>query len=161
MILIFPKWRTQPWYLAAIRMGTKKFTFRPREDLLKLAHNTEAVYTSLCKAVDFNGDTDRVTKTGKKILDGSIRASSMKKYETYWTQWNSYCSNNGIVSASAMNIVNFLGELYDHKLSYSTIKVAKSAFGHIVELAPYRSIGDHPMIFKFMKRLFNLNLRPK
>lgn len=137
-------------------IGNQTIDFRAKE------RSSEAITrcgssASLGKKVDHNGDSNKLTTTGKKILDSALRSSSKKKYGTYWKQWNCFCSKNGIILASATNIVNFLGELYDRKMSYSTIKVAKSALGHVVELPPYRTIGDHPMIIKFMKGLFNLN----
>ena len=67
-----------------------------------------------------------------------------------------YCYDNNIVEVSATNVVNFLLMLYENNNSYSVIKTAKSAISHIVCLPPFPSIGEHPLIIKFMKGVFNL-----
>ena len=92
----------------------------------------------------------------KSILTASIRNSTRQKYGGYIKQWKAYCCENDIREVSATNVVNFLTMLFEKNNSYSAIKTAKSAISHTVCLPPYSSMGDHPLIIKFMKGVFNL-----
>ena len=87
----------------------------------------------------------------------ALRGSSRKKYEIYLKQWQIFCDNRKIDTVTVVDVVNFLSELFDKGLSYSSIKAAKSALGQVVVIAPYKTLGDHPMIMKFMKGVYNLN----
>ena len=100
--------------------------------------------------------SDQLTNTSKSIIAASIRESTRQKYKSYEKRWKTYCYDNNIVEVSATNVVNFLSMLYENNNSYSAIKTAKSAISHIVCLPPFRSVGEHPLVIKFMKGVFNL-----
>ena len=53
------------------------------------------------------------------------------------------------------DVINFLASLYEKGLSYSVIKSAKASLNLILAFPPYSSIGEHPLIIKFMKGVFN------
>ena len=59
-------------------------------------------------------------------------------------------------TASPEIIINFLSTLYDGGMSYSAIKIAKAALSYKINLPFCHNIGDHPLIRKFMKGIFNL-----
>ena len=103
-----------------------------------------------------NGLPPGLSELSKSILAASIRNSTRKKYENYVKRWKAYCCENNIQEVSATNVVNFLTMLFENNNSYSAIKTAKSAISHTVCLPPFSSLGDHPLIVKFMKGVFNL-----
>ena len=99
-----------------------------------------------------------LSKTSKLILEASIRNSTKKKYDVYIKKWENYCISNEINNdeITANHIINFLSNMFDENDSYSAIKTAKAAISHKICLPPYRNIGNHPLIVKFMKGVFNL-----
>ena len=67
---------------------------------------------------------------------------------------------NNITRVGIADVINFLAHLFDKGLSYSVIKSAKSALNQLIFIPPYSSIGDHPLLIRFMKGVFN-NRPPK
>jgi len=113
--------------------------------------------SSTGREVMLNSRTDLLTEKSKFIVEASIRTSTKKKYSTYIDKWHKFCKTENLrTRISANHIVNFLSELYNNNASYSAIKSAKSALSHEICLPPFSSIGDHPLIRKFMKGVFNL-----
>ena len=97
-----------------------------------------------------------LTKMSKSIIAASLRDSTKKKYEGYIKRWKRFCSENDVKHASVSDVINFLTMLFESNNSYSAIKTAKAAVSQTVCLPPFSSIGDHPLIIKFMKGVFNL-----
>ena len=56
-----------------------------------------------------------------------------------------------------MNILDFLTELYEQKLSYSAINSARSALSTFVDTNNDNTIGNSSIIKRFMKGLYHLN----
>ena len=108
--------------------------------------------TSIGEQTELNSEFNSLTTRSKSILEASIR-----KYSSYLNKWHKFCSEKKLgKNITANHIVNFLGELYDKNVSYSVIKSAKSALSHEICLPPFSSIGEHPLVRKFMKGVYNL-----
>ena len=88
------------------------------------------------------------------------RTGTKKQYQTYINQWNTFCGerNTDPLLPNIENVLEFLTYLfYDRNLSYSAINTARSALSaYLVFGDGPSSVGNHPLIVKFMKGVFNM-----
>ena len=87
---------------------------------------------------------------------GSWRQSTSEQYSTYITKWQEYCTEKQInpISASPTDIINFLAEQCERGIGYSAVNTAKCAIASVTSLATDKSIGQHPLVKRFMKGIF-------
>jgi hypothetical protein len=58
---------------------------------------------------------------------------------------------------SPVNILlDFLANLHEEGLKYTTINTARSAVSTIVIPSTYGTIGNHPIVSRFMKGIYNI-----
>ena len=74
------------------------------------------------------------------------------------SKWSEHCNRRGINphSADLKEIIHFLTDLFHAGLSYSAINTAKSALSSILQTDGNTTWGEHPMIKRFMKGVFNM-----
>ena len=105
-----------------------------------------------------DGMSDKLSETSKTILASLLRPSTAEKYKNYWNQFIKFheLNTNNKNNIKVEHIINFLSHLYNKGATYSTINSAKVAISYFRNIPPYTTLGDHPMIKKFMKGAFNL-----
>lgn len=91
------------------------------------------------------------------IIMDSWRSTTKSQYRVYIKKWSEYCSKWQIdlISPSVAEGINFLSELYNTGLSYSSINTARSAMTAIIQLPSNTPFGRHPLVSRFMKGVFN------
>ena len=79
-----------------------------------------------------------------------------KQYQTYHQRWRVFCSSRSInpISASLGDGLEFLHDQYENGLSYSAINTARSALSTIIFLPDGSSFGNHPLVIRFLKGVF-------
>ena len=109
----------------------------------------------LCKPLERKG----LSNSTINVIAASWRASTKKQYNVYLRKWKKYCKNKGIsyLQARSNDVLEFLSELF-HKenSSYSVINCARSALSSFLVLDDAQSVGDHPLISRFVKGVFHL-----
>ena len=88
----------------------------------------------------------------------SWRAGTSKQYQTYLKRWQQYCieKNIDVFQAGVNNGVEFLVSLYKSGLGYSAINTARSALSSILVLQNGEKFGEHPLVVRCMKGIFEL-----
>jgi integrase len=68
-------------------------------------------------------------------------------------KWDSFCKSKKLVNAkvTVSDIINFLFTLYQENLGYSAINTARSALSLYVGKVDGYSLGEHPIICRFVK----------
>ena len=86
------------------------------------------------------------------------RTSTRVQYRSYIKKWTEYCWKWKIdpVSSPIASGVNFLAELYNQGLRYSTLNRARSALSSIISLQGNLSFGNHPLVSRFLKGTFTI-----
>ena len=86
----------------------------------------------------------------------SWRDSTKKQYAGYLEKWQSYCSEQNIDSFSPTieQVLHYLTELYQANCSYSAINTARSALSTIITLPGNVTVGNHPLVSRFLKGVF-------
>lgn len=89
----------------------------------------------------------------------SRRDGTKSQYQSYINKWSKFCStaNCDFFNPPIAKIIEFLTELFQLGLSYSTINSARSALSALCQTnnqtIPFR---QHPLVKRFMKGIFEL-----
>ena len=100
-----------------------------------------------------NNVTDRATNI---ILSG-WREGTSKQYTSYFIKWNKYCEQKGRGSTvpDLHSVLDFLAELFEQGIGYSAINTARSALSSMMSTMGQPAIGNHPLVCRFMRGVFN------
>ena len=99
------------------------------------------------------GLSDRVID----IIRKSWRASTESSYSSAWKQWDSRCieRNTDPFSAPLKDVLEFLYEQFKMGKQYRTINSLRSAITMTHEEVDGARIGQHPLISRFLKGIYN------
>lgn len=97
-----------------------------------------------------------LAKQTLEIIMASWRPSTHKQYSTYLNKWQVFCKSNGvdILLPTVEQVLQFLTELYQAECGYSALNTARSALATIILLPGNIQIGNHPLISRFLKGVF-------
>ena len=89
---------------------------------------------------------------GQLVLRNNMRLA-------YITKWHDFCSKQKVNSYNPpLNaVLDFLVNLHDKGLSYTTINTARSALSAVILSSDNVSIGSHPIVSRFMKGIYKRN----
>jgi len=99
-----------------------------------------------------------LSPAAKDVLMASWREGTSKQYHTYLSKWNQYCQDNSInvFQPGVTNGIEFLVFLYKSGLGYSAVNTARSALSSILVLEDGVKFGEHPLVARCMKGIFEL-----
>ena len=99
-----------------------------------------------------------LSPAAKDVLMASWREGTSKQYHTYLSKWNQYCrdKNIDVFLPGVTNGIEFLVFLYKSGLGYSAINTARSALSSILVLEDGVKFGEHPLVARCMKEIFEL-----
>ena len=100
-----------------------------------------------------------LTENAIDIIMRSWRPGTKKQYEVYIKKWQTYCQEHSIDmgTTTATDVLNFLAKLAESGLGYSAVNTARGALTALLTLSKRNTIGNHPLIVRFMKGLFETN----
>ena len=104
--------------------------------------------------------TTGLSESATRILLSSWSEATQKRYSGPWNAWASWCNKRSLCSFTAPVdcILSFLAELSDQdNLAYRTIGVYRSAISQIHDPIGTVSVGELPIVSRFMKGIFRLN----
>lgn len=92
------------------------------------------------------------------IIMSSWRESTQRQYGTYLQKWQNFCSRRSVdpISPTINQVLEFFTELYDNNCGYSALNSARSALSALISLPGDLSIGNHPLITRFLKGVFQI-----
>ena len=96
------------------------------------------------------------------VLLASWRSGTQKQYQTYLNKWMAFCGERKIAyySPPLNEALQFLVRLFNQGLSYSALKIARSALSAIIITEGGESFGTNCVVTRFMKGVFE-SRRPK
>lgn len=97
-------------------------------------------------------------ENANNILMASWRTGTTKQYKTYLTKWQSHCKANGLdtFKPGLEKAIDFLSYLFQEGLNYSGVNTARSALSTNLGLEDGFKFGEHPLVCRFMKGVFEL-----
>ena len=140
--------------------------------------------TNQHKVIDFaieqTSDTPTITKDGAascsiigetirnrkipeditEIITESWRNNTRSKYEAILKKWKQHTSlrNQDLIYTSVASVLSFLHGMYTKSCLYSVLCGARSALSSVVCIKGFSRLSDHPMISRYLKRMFNRHL---
>ena len=98
-----------------------------------------------------------VSEEVAEFLFSSRRGSTAVQYRSVWRSWLSWCQDHGLdpASVSLNTMLEYLYYLFSVKdLAWSTIGVHRSAISSLLQPLHSHSVGEHPLVSRFMRALF-------
>ena len=91
-----------------------------------------------------------------KILLSSWSPATQKRYSALWNTWAQWCTNHRLcpISAPVTDVLSFLANLTTQGLEYRTIAVYKSAISQVHNPVGQTTLGNLPIVSRFMKGIF-------
>ena len=91
------------------------------------------------------------------IVLAAQRTSTQNQYKLCWSKWLGWCDKRQInpIQSSIAKVVDFLSELFQAGLQYSTLNSYRSAISSTIPQVEGCPVGQHPLLCKFMKGVFN------
>ena len=82
------------------------------------------------------------------------RENTKKQYKVYLEKWIRFCKrkHKNELNRNTCTVLEFLQHMFSNNYSYSALNTARSALSTIFDSPP---IGEHNMIKRFMKGVFN------
>ncbi|KAJ8034638.1 hypothetical protein HOLleu_21560 [Holothuria leucospilota] len=103
--------------------------------------------------------TTGLTLSTIRLISASWRPSTKKQYAVHINKWKKFCHLKGVNDrvSDVNHVLEFLSDLFNKEnLSYSSINSARSALASYLILNDKFTIGDHPLISRLLKGIFNL-----
>jgi len=93
-----------------------------------------------------------------EVIMASWRPATCKQYSVYLNRWKEFCGKHhiDIFSPTVQQVLTFLTDLFEANASYSSVNTARSALSTIVTLPGNISVGNHPLISRFVKGVFQI-----
>ena len=100
------------------------------------------------------GFSERVTE----VIRRSWRTSTESAYNSAWRQWVGWCMERETdpLSAPVSEVLEFLYERFEAGRQYRTINTLRSAISMTHDEVDGVRIGQHPMVSRFLKGVFNI-----
>ena len=91
------------------------------------------------------------------IVLAAQRTSTQNQYKSCWSKWVGWCDKHQInpIQPSIPKVVDFLSKLFQAGLQYSTLNSYRSAIRSTIPQVEGCPVGQHPLVCKFMKGVFN------
>ena len=94
--------------------------------------------------------------TASRVIQNSWRTGTKKQYACHIKRWICYCSKRDInpICPDVRDGINFLAELLDSGVGYSSINTDRCALSSITNMSDHFSFGTHPLVSRFLKGVF-------
>ena len=88
---------------------------------------------------------------------GSWRKKSQTSYNSLFHKWECWCNqrNRNPIYGPIADVINFLAELFEAGYSYRSLNAYRSAISSIHEKVDDHLVGQHPMITRILKGVYN------
>ena len=100
-----------------------------------------------------------LSRCAKELIGASWRPGTEGQYSRAWRRWLRYCkSSPGVspITPSLNQVIEYLTSLYTAGLQYRTINVHRSALSMTLKPVEGFNVGDHPLVRRLMKGVFNV-----
>ena len=91
------------------------------------------------------------------LLENSWRPSTRRQYQAVWKEWSKFCQNESMdpTSICVESMLGYLQYLFDKGFAWRSIGVHRSALSSILEAHKPVPVGQHPLVCRFVRGVFN------
>ena len=99
----------------------------------------------------------RLSEEATDLMLKSWRAKTNKSYDSLFTKWECWCSEQGSdpISSHVTEVANFLAYLFKGGYQYSSINSYRSAISSVHDRIDGTTVGQHPLITRLIKGVFH------
>ena len=110
-----------------------------------------------CCYVGSSSNAAEASEVARELVQASWRGSTEEQYGSCWNRWLRYCGRTGVpqYSPSLVQVMNYLAELFSEGLQYRTVNTHRSALSSTLKPIDGHKVGQHPLICRLMKGVFN------
>ena len=97
-----------------------------------------------------------ISQATQGTILNSWRTATQKQYQVYLEKWQSFADKRAVDSLHppVNDVLEFLQELYARGLGYSCLNTARSALSSFIVLDGNITVGNHPLVHRFLKGVF-------
>ena len=98
-----------------------------------------------------------LSEEAASLMLKSWRTKTNKSYDSLFGKWHSWCCSRGSdpFSGPIKEVVNFLANLHKEGYQYRSLNSYRSAISSVHERIDGYTVGQHPLITRLMKGVFN------
>ena len=102
-------------------------------------------------------EDEQISDTGTELLLASWRTKSSKSYDSLFGKWVCWCHQRGAdpIDGPISDVVNFLAHVYDEGYQYRSLNSYRSAISSVHTKVDGHSVGEHPLVARLLKGVFN------
>ena len=93
-----------------------------------------------------------------ELVMGSWRSKTNKSYNSLFGRWDRWCSERGSdpFSGPVTDVANFLASLFQEGYQYNSVNAYRSAISSVHKKVDGLPVGQHPLVTRLLKGVFNL-----
>ena len=101
--------------------------------------------------------SEKLSEDATALMLKSWRSKTNKSYDSLFGRWSSWCSERGSdpISGPITEVLNFLADLHKQGYQYRSLNSYRSAISSVHEKIDGHGVGEHPMVSRLMKGVFN------
>ena len=102
-------------------------------------------------------ETRGISSEASALLLASWRPKTQSNYDSLFSKWSRWCSqrNRNPIEGPVEDVANFLAELFKEGYLYRSLNSYRSAISALHSKVDGHSIGQHPLITRMLKGVFN------
>ncbi len=99
----------------------------------------------------------KLSEEASSLIFGSWREKTNESYNSLFGRWHSWCSRQGAnpFSGPVTDVSNFPAELFTEGYKYNSLNAYRSAISSVHEKVEGYEVGQHPLITRLIKVVFN------
>ena len=103
-------------------------------------------------------DEQGLSSQATDLILNSWRTKTNKSYDSLFGRWNRWCTERGSdpFSGPVSEVANFLATLYQEGYQYNSVNAYRSAISSVHEKVDGVPVGQHPIITRLVKGVFNV-----
>ncbi|KAM7290339.1 uncharacterized protein ISCGN_026984 [Ixodes scapularis] len=115
--------------------------------------------TSSIKTDQLQQTHSQLSEQAAHLIEASWRRGTQLTYTSCWRRWERWCHSRTVdpFPPTLTQVLNFLASLFKEGLAYRTIGCYCSALSQILHNFDGCHLGEHPLVVRLMKGVFNPN----
>ena len=103
-------------------------------------------------------DEQGLSSQATDLILNSWRTKTNKSYDSLFGRWNRWCTerSSNPFSGPVSEVANFLATLYQEGYQYNSVNAYRSAISSVHEKVDGVPVGQHPIITRLVKGVFNV-----
>ena len=156
IILVAPVWKTQPWYplyTSRYAEGIPLSDQTPSDNAQSRLGESVPTASRVAYLRERYREHE-LSEEATSLLLKSWRTKTNRSYDSLFRKWHSWCHSRGSDPFSGL-VKEVLANLHDEGYIYRSLNSYRSAISSVHERVDGCPVGQHPLVIRLMKGVFN------